>query len=85
MGKEKMYFVDDNAGRMLIWTDGTNAAVFNDNNTENLWKIETVEAESYLKNVAAEADTLHEPWEKIEVADFEEILNSSKVLAIVEF
>ena len=82
---EKMYFVEDNAGRMLIWTDGTNAAVFNDNNSENLWEIETVEAESYLKNVAAEADTLHEPWTKIEVADFEEILNASKVLAVVEF
>ena len=82
----EMYLVEDNAGsRMLIWTDGTNAAVFNDNNTENLWKIEITEAESYLKNVAAEADTLHEPWEKIEVADFEEILNASKVLAVVEF
>lgn len=82
---EKMYFVEDNAGRMLIWTDGTNATVFNDNNSENLWKIESGDAGSYLKNVASEADTLHEPWEKIEVADLEEILNASKVLAEIEF
>ena len=80
-----MYFIEDNACRMLIWTDGANASVFNDNTTENIGGIDPEKAESYLKNVAAEADALHEPWEIIDVSDLDEILNSSKILAKVEF
>lgn len=77
-----MYFVQDNAGaKMLVWTDGKMTTVFDDNNVERLYEVENYQA--YLEEVSQ--NSTPEYWTKIEANSLEEILDVSRVLAVVEF
>ena len=82
MGKEKMYFVEDNAGaRMLVWTNGKITTGFDDNSTEKLYEVKN--PQDYLEEISQ--NSTPEYWTKIEADSLEEILDASKVLAEIEF
>ena len=84
MGKEKMYFVEDNAGaRMLVWTNGQMTTVFDDNNTERLYAVEN--PQDYLE--ALIQNSTPECWERVEwtLETIQAEDPKLQILAVVEF
>lgn len=84
MGKEKMCFVEDNAGaRMLVWTNGQMTTVFDDNNTERLYAVENPQA--YLEELSQ--NSTPEYWERVEwtLETIQAENPNLQILAVVEF